>query len=276
MPRQMRRQSKSKIYHVMIRGNERKNIFLDDEDRTRFINTLIKVAGLSSREKNSNNDKKIWIYAYCLMDNHVHLLINEGEDEISRIMKRISTSYAYYFNKKYRRIGHLFQDRFKSEAIENDNYLLAAARYIHNNPVKARICKQAEQYKWSSYKEYIGGNKINTVIEDKSLLLEIFNQDEKRAKELFIEYTQQESEDMFIEYVDATEERNLLNGQDAVDFMNYYLKEKGLELKDIKKKENINIRNELIRELRTKTSLSIRMIADLMTLDRGVVQRTKP
>jgi putative transposase len=71
------------------------------------------------------------------MDNHVHILINEGSDEIGRIMKRINISYAYYFNKKYDRIGHLFQDRFKSEGIESDVYLLSAVRYIHNNPVKA-------------------------------------------------------------------------------------------------------------------------------------------
>lgn len=93
MPRQSRILSKSKTYHVMIRGNERKSIFIDEEDKFRFIQTLC--------EKNKN--KQYFIYAYCLMDNHVHLLINEGNDEISRIMKRINVSYAYYFNKKYGR-----------------------------------------------------------------------------------------------------------------------------------------------------------------------------
>jgi putative transposase len=85
------------------------------------------------------------------MDNHVHLLTNQGEDSISRIMKRIGTSYAHYFNKKYNRIGHLFQDRFKSETVENDSYLLAVTRYIHNNPVKVGIVDCAFQFQWSSY-----------------------------------------------------------------------------------------------------------------------------
>jgi REP element-mobilizing transposase RayT len=85
------------------------------------------------------------------MDNHVHLLINEGDDEIGKIMKRINISYSYYFNKKYGRIGHLFQDRFKSEGIDSDAYLLSVVRYIHNNPVKAGLVKNIEEYKWSSY-----------------------------------------------------------------------------------------------------------------------------
>lgn len=93
------------------------------------------------------------------MDNHVHLLMSEGTEEISKIMKRINVSYAYYFNQKYGRIGHLFQDRFKSEGIEDDTYLLAATRYIHNNPVRANIVKHAGEYKWSSYGIYINHQK---------------------------------------------------------------------------------------------------------------------
>ena len=85
------------------------------------------------------------------MDNHAHLLINEGTDEISRIMKRINTSYAYYFNKRYGKIGHLFQDRFKSETIENDAQLLAVVRYIHNNPYFSfNWVAEQSLYTWSS------------------------------------------------------------------------------------------------------------------------------
>ena len=104
MPRVSRKLSRSKVYHVMVRGNERKKIFIDDEDRERFISTI--------REK--NKERKFLVYAFCLMDNHIHLLINEGQDQITKIMQRIGVSYAYYFNKKYKRTGHLFQDRFKS------------------------------------------------------------------------------------------------------------------------------------------------------------------
>lgn len=105
------------------------------------------------------------------MDNHAHLLVNEGEDEISRIIKRIGTSYVYYFNKKYGRVGHLFQDRFKSEAIEDDSYLLAVVRYIHNNPVKAGIVKNASSYRWSSFNAYIEEGIPQNFI-DRDLVLE--------------------------------------------------------------------------------------------------------
>ncbi|MCC5468750.1 transposase, partial [Pelosinus sp. Bkl1] len=89
------------------------------------------------------------------MDNHIHLIIKEGKDPIASIVKRIATSYSYYFNKKYKRIGHVFQERFKSENIEDESYLLAAIRYVHQNPVKPGI-GAVDGYKWSSYRDYIG------------------------------------------------------------------------------------------------------------------------
>ncbi len=103
MPRVGRELSKNGIYHVMLRRNEGREIFMDDEDRKRFIDTLY--------EKSKENE--FLVLAYCLMDNHLHLLVREGDDLINRAMKRIGVSYVYYFNKKYRRSGHLFQDRFK-------------------------------------------------------------------------------------------------------------------------------------------------------------------
>ena len=103
MPRKTRIPSESNIYHVMIRGNERKNLFLDDEDRLRFLDTMRRLVELTRSESTVpsklKKEKKFYIYAYCLMDNHVHLLINQGEDTISRIMKRIGTSYAYFYKK---------------------------------------------------------------------------------------------------------------------------------------------------------------------------------
>lgn len=89
----------------MLRGNERKNIFLCDEDKLYFMETMF--------EKKQGS--RFYIHSFCLMDNHIHLMISEGSEDISRVMKRITVSYVYYFNKKYKRVGHLFQDRFKSE-----------------------------------------------------------------------------------------------------------------------------------------------------------------
>ncbi len=89
------------------------------------------------------------------MDNHVHLMISEGTEDLSKIMKRINVSYVYYFNQKYKRVGHLFQDRFKSENVEQDLYLLALARYIHQNPLNPPLVKKVSDYKWSSYNSYM-------------------------------------------------------------------------------------------------------------------------
>lgn len=284
MPRITRKQSKSKIYHVMVRGNERKNLFNDEDDKLRFIDTLYKLAGHAEGGKVSSllacpssvdeSEKKFDVYAYCLMDNHVHLLINEGEDNISRIMKRIGSGYVYYFNKKYGRVGHLFQDRFKSEVIEDDAYLLAAVRYIHNNPVKACMVKYASQYQWSSYNEYIMEDRVKEII-NRDLVLGILSRDQRNAVELFIKYTDQHSEYEFIDYVEIEENKSIINEKEAKGFVEIFLKGANLSLDEIAKKENNVIRNELIRELRTISKLSIRQIAYMLGVDRGVVQRIK-
>ena len=91
------------------------------------------------------------IYAYCLMSNHIHLLIKEEKEPIEQIMKRIATRFVYWYNVKYQRVGHLFQDRFKSEPVENDAYFMTVIRYIHQNPLKAGLCKDISAYKYSSY-----------------------------------------------------------------------------------------------------------------------------
>ena len=131
MSRQKRDRSSTGVYHIMLRGINRGDIFLEDDDKDVFLNILL--------QKKSKGEYTL--HAYCLMDNHLHLLIQEKKDDIARIMKRIGITYVSYFNKKYQRIGPLFQDRYKSEKVENDGYLLTAMRYIHNNPVAAGLVK---------------------------------------------------------------------------------------------------------------------------------------
>ena len=141
MPRTARKQSESGIFHVMLRGIDRQVIFQDDEDCEKYLQCLSdcqKVSGFI-------------LYAYCLMGNHVHLLLQEGPEPLSQIFKRLGVRYVYWYNWKYKRTGHLFQDRFKSEPIEDDTYFLAVLRYIYQNPIKAGLCKKPEEYPWSSY-----------------------------------------------------------------------------------------------------------------------------
>lgn len=137
MVRTAREKSESEIYHAMIRGINKQHIFQDDEDRIRFISII----------KHYSDIDVYSLYAYCLMDNHVHILLKEGEHDISSAMKRISASYVLWYNKKYGRCGHLFQDRFKSEPVNSDAYLLTVLRYIHRNPIAAGIIYNIEDYK---------------------------------------------------------------------------------------------------------------------------------
>lgn len=160
MSRRKREKSSTGLYHVMLRGINKNDLFLEDDDRGHFLQLL-------ADKKAQDN---FLLPAYCLMDNHVHLLIKEQNCELSHIMKRINVSYVGYFNRKYDRIGPLFQDRYRSEKIEDEAYLLAVARYIHQNPVKANIVAKPQFYQWSSYRDYIDSNENSTLVDTEMLL----------------------------------------------------------------------------------------------------------
>ena len=154
MSRQIRKKSGTGIYHVMLRGINRQDIFEDDEDCLQMTSIL---RGQSERydEKGHLLPPYCTFYAYCLMSNHLHLLIQEREEAISDIVKRIGVTYAHYFNKKYERSGHLFQDRFRSEPVDNIEYFVTLLRYIHQNPLKAGIVDNIDDYPWSSWNYYV-------------------------------------------------------------------------------------------------------------------------
>jgi putative transposase len=135
------------LYHVIVRGNERRNVFRDDADRSRYLTRLA-----FYREKFSFR-----VLAYCLMDNHVHLAIETGKIPLPRIMAGLQSSYTQYFNRRHERSGHLFQGRYKAFLVEKDRYALALLRYIHENPVKARVAEKAEDFGWSSDRSYRRG-----------------------------------------------------------------------------------------------------------------------
>lgn len=134
----------------MLRGINQQQIFEEDGDYERSIEIL----------KDCKDIGKFEVYAYCLMGNHVHLLIKEKEEEIGQIIKRIGARFVYWYNVKYQRVGHLFQDRFKSELINDQSYFNTVLVYIHRNPVKAKLCDEPKDYLYSSYNEYIEKSKI--------------------------------------------------------------------------------------------------------------------
>lgn len=182
MPRIARQKSSTGIYHVIIRGINRQSIFIDDEDDEKFMETLVLCKNISGFK----------IFGYCLMGNHLHLLIKEEKENIEQIFRRIGARYVYWYNWKYKRSGHLFQDRFKSEAVEDDKYFITVLRYIHQNPKKAGLCKRLEDYQWSSYKDYLGRHGIT----DTGFSLDLIGEDR------FAKYMNESNNDQVMEMED--------------------------------------------------------------------------
>lgn len=167
MSRKARIYNEKGIYHVILRGNNQQNLFNDDCDRQFFLKRL----------KKYSQELEIDIYCYCLMTNHVHILIGKAGKNMSLLVQKLANSYVYYFNRKYERTGHLFQGRFKSEAITDEIYFKTVYRYILHNSEKANIGSYSE-YKWNSYSylnqssdDFINSNYVIQLFESKAALI---------------------------------------------------------------------------------------------------------
>ena len=171
MARQLRIKGTDLFYHIFNRGNFRQAIFEEDEDYKTFLDLAFEIA----------EEKELIIICYTLIPNHFHFVDLTMRANISEYMQRLTTNYVQKINKKKGRSGHLMQGRFKSIIIDSDNYLLEISRYLHLNSVKAGLCKRPENYKWSSYRQYIGLEKKKYPIEDK-LILEYFSEDTKKGR----------------------------------------------------------------------------------------------
>ncbi|EHQ91850.1 transposase [Desulfosporosinus youngiae] len=162
-------------YHIMCRGNHRHDIYRDDEDRQVYLTIL----------RETKRVHGFYLHSYCLMSNHVHLQIETVDIDISTIMKRISLLYTQFFNNKYNFVGHLFQDRFKSELIESDQYHLEISRYIHLNPVRANMTELSIDYEWSSFRDYMG-IRVNSIV-NKEKTLGYFSEPRAERYRMFVE-----------------------------------------------------------------------------------------
>jgi putative transposase len=145
MARKARAEVEGGLYHVITRGNNRRQIFNSPADYEKFL-SLLAIQKIKL---------PFFLYAYCLMSNHVHLLIERQASAVGRIMHRLLTGYAQYYNRRYRRVGHLLQGRHKAILCQSDRYLSELVRYIHLNPVRARIVNKPENYEYSSHRAYL-------------------------------------------------------------------------------------------------------------------------
>ncbi len=162
------------LFHITARGNDKREIFLDEaRDYQRYISALEKCK------------KKLpfRLYAFVLMPNHLHLLIEVHKHSIDKIMQVVQTAYTMYFNKKYHHVGHLFQGRYRSFLVDKENYLLVLIRYIHLNPVRAGFVKNPVDYQWSSHHGFLDENHIFNKVLDRDFVLSQFSQDPRKQKD---------------------------------------------------------------------------------------------
>jgi len=255
MPRRPRRLSPTDIYHIVVRGLNKAVLFPSPADYSFFLTALGKIL----------KDGEFDLYAYCLMNNHVHLLLKAESQYLERTMKRLLVVYANYYNKKLQRIGPVFQDRFRSEPIDSQRYFMACARYIHNNPVKAGIVSAPQAYPWSSYREYIAPGQKSLV--NRRPLYDCFAPQTADAVKLLVQFTGQDSD---LTFLDVTDQKQV------VATIQEILKEHGLARPEELRLLPAARRNILIRKVFAAANVSRRELARLLGLNKQMVYNALP
>lgn len=252
MPRTARKASESGLYHVMARGASHQVIFEDDEDRRSFLALLAK----------GREECGVRLLAYVLMGNHLHLVAGGSMEDVSNCMRRVTGAHAAKFNGRHGRCGHLFQDRFKSEPIEDDGYLLTVIRYVHQNPEAAGLARTAD-WPWSSYQEYVGEASLI----DPELVLDMLG-----GVDGFVKFHAQPHGGKKPIECDGRAARKRFSDDEAIAVAQDFLGKLSLEsLSGLPKGE----RNEAIRKLRG-AGLGVRQIQRLTGISLGAISKARP
>lgn len=256
MARQARIHSPTNYYHIMARGNNREYIFNNPIYKRYYLEVL----------KEQVEEGLIEIAAYCIMDNHIHIVVEADMINLTKAMKSINIRFAMKINKQNNRVGHVFQDRYKSEVIYNDSHLQQVIRYVHNNPIKAKVSKTLDQYKWSSFNEYISTNEVINE-NQRRLVLSYYSNDVKK----FINFHKEVDYNEYLEIKEDIETQRLDQAQNIIQ--NYFNQHGISETKEISK--NPHHLEMIIKNLLEKSKLSHRKIADLLEINRGDVHRVR-
>ncbi|WP_173107745.1 transposase [Bacillus sp. KH172YL63] len=254
MPRQARTQSKTGVYHVIVRGVNKQEIFHDDHDRIKYLDLL----------KRYKSQSGFRMYAWCLMGNHVHLLLKEESEGISLVMKRVGVSYAFYYHSKYRTAGHLFQDRFKSERVENQKYFLTVARYIHQNPIKAGIVSLPHEWKWSSCLGYYGQTVYPPTLLDPNYLLSMFSPHLPIARTEFKQFNERNANDQCL---DESSVIRLTDDEARVEIIKHIGSYQIPQVKSLPREERMTI----LKNIKTIPGLSQRQAARILGVSPSLV-----
>jgi len=253
LSRGIRKLAVSNVYHIIMRGIDKQDVFYDDKDKVFFLYQLFEV------KKKFN----LQIYAYCLMYNHIHLVIRVKKDLLSKSIQSLGIRYSQYFNKKYNRSGSFFEERFNSKCIENKKYLMDVCRYVHRNPENAGFAT-VEDYKWSSYNEYIKKEKII----EKKVLLYYFDNDINKFKEFTINYKrdlfQQTRESLEYEFIKRLTDEDL----GKIIVKRFKLK----SISDISKFDQIEKIN-FIKELSEFPGTNVTQLSRVTRINRKLIQK---
>ncbi len=175
MPRPLRLQVPGGIFHITLRGNNRRRIFDDATDHHRYL----------QERQQGFREHACSLLAYALMSNHVHLLLQDHQGTLSRLMQVLNARYTRYFNRRHQCIGHLYQGRFFSRLVDRDEYLLEVSRYVHLNPVRAGMVRRPEEYSWSSYRAYVGLASRQATLVEPQLVWSLMSQDSAEQPSLY-------------------------------------------------------------------------------------------
>lgn len=253
MSRKPRYSLPSEFSHVTIRGLGRRVIFEDEQDKQKLLRLLL--------NKLSNTD--VSVYAWCLMDNHAHFLFHASSENLSKLMHRLGTSYAQYYNGRHGHVGKVFQNRFNAQPIESESHLFAAIRYIHRNALDTG--SKLEQYAWSSYREIICRDSDTQKVVDANAVLELFE-----GLDHFLTFHNNENETDSIVRIDNY--RRKIDDAEARDIASKMFGESFSDRICSMKKSD---RNDALAKLRY-AGLSIRQIERLIGVGRGVIGRISP
>lgn len=245
MARHARKISKTGVYHIMVRGINKEQIFKKDFYKTKIINLLMEI----------KKEITFSIIAYCVMDNHLHLLAKINDEDLKIIMKKLNVKFALFYNRIEERYGYVFQDRFKSEAVEDEKYLIGALRYIHNNPVKAYLTNNIVNYNWSSAKDYYNEK---TILLDEEYMTYILGQ--FKTKDEFINFHKSFDDNIYID----TKEEQADNIQSIIQReIEIFANDRGIT---DQYQFTSNLKEELARKLIKRNLITLKEVASLCNL----------
>jgi len=251
MARTARKESETGYYHVIMRGNNKSYVFKNKREKILYIETIMKM----------QEEGLIELVAWSVMDNHVHIVLKAELENMSLALKRINIRFAVRYHQIQKTSGHVFQDRFISEPIESDEYLMLVVRYVHNNPVKAKIVQDASDYEWSSYGRYLE-NDLNSTM---AFTYQVMGNSPKKF-EAFHKLEDHR------EYLEIKEDRDAYREERFNRIMANHCNEYGV-IDGKETRVNKETSNELVRDLGENSGYSLRVVAKKLEIPFSRVQK---